>query len=50
MATSDRGIQFFSLVKLRDGGVDLDFRSSVSQGLVKSCLLSGRGGIVSTAG
>ena len=30
---SDRGMQFFSLVKLRDGGFDLDFRSSVFTGV-----------------
>jgi len=47
---SDRGIQFFSLVKLRDGGVDLDFRSSIFTGVGESCLLSGRVGMVSTAG
>ena len=29
----DRGIQFFSLVKLRNGGVDLDFRSRVFTGV-----------------
>ena len=33
LATYDRGIQLFSLVKLRDGGVDLDFRSSVFTGV-----------------
>ena len=31
--TSDRAIQFFALVKLRDGGFDLDFRSSVFTGV-----------------